>query len=104
MEKPLLQEIGPMKGPAPHVVEKWFRNGLPTAFTSNVLDRIVKKLEEDGSYVRQTGDRDSWKGANLHAKEQPKDESKAQAEKAKWLNGLSEKVRSLYVLLIPDHE
>jgi len=69
---------------------KWIGEGLPAAFTMEVLDIIMKKLIE-GGYVGVGVD--VWKDANLHAKEAPRNDSEAQACKVTWLNGLLEEVR-----------
>jgi len=73
-------------------IEEWIRKGLPSAFTSDVFERIVAHLEADGTYVRGAGDKDVWKDGGLHSKDVPKDDAAVQAAKVEWLNGLVEKV------------
>lgn len=69
-------------------IEEWVTKGLPTAFTSNVFQRIIMHFQADQIYVHGVG----WKDAGLHFKEAQKDDSAVQATKAGWLNGLVEKV------------
>jgi len=81
-------------------VDKWIGKGLPAAFTRGVLNKIMEKLIERG----YAGDKNAWNGADLHAKQAPRDDSVAQAGKVTWLNGLLEQVRLTSILLATDND
>ncbi|KIM53760.1 hypothetical protein SCLCIDRAFT_31629 [Scleroderma citrinum Foug A] len=70
-------------------VDKWIGEGLPTAFTRGVLNKIMEKLIEKGyaGAGARAGDENAWNGADLHAKQALRDDSVAQAGKVTWLNG-----------------
>ena len=47
----------------------WIQKGFLVVFTTPVMDQIIKKLEEDRSYVCGPGDEGAWKEANLYSKD-----------------------------------
>lgn len=77
-------------------VEKWIRESLSSPFDNSILDQIIERLKDNGSYVPGDG----WKDAYLQLKEVPKDDTITQAENAARLNALLEKVRVTCMLMI----
>jgi len=61
MRKHLCSEVNCTIEPQLDDIEEWIWKGLPSAFTSDVFERIVAHLEADGTYVRGAGDKDVWK-------------------------------------------
>lgn len=55
--------------PTLHDVMAWIQEGFLVVFTTPVMDQIIKKLEEDRSYVCGPGDEGAWKEANLYSKD-----------------------------------
>ena len=87
-------------------MDKWIGEGLPTAFTGGVLNKIMEKLIKRGyaGAGAGAGDKNAWNGADLHAKQAPRDDSIAQAGKVTWLNGLLEQVHLTSILLATDND
>ena len=87
-------------------VDKWIEEGLPAVFTGGVLNKIMEKLIERGHAGARAGagDKNAWNGADLHAKQAPRDDSVAQAGKVTWLNGLLEQVCLTSISLAMDND
>ena len=87
-------------------MDKWIGEGLPAAFTRGVLNKIMEKLIKRGyaGAGARAGDENAWNGADLHAKQAPRDDSVAQAGKVTWLNGLLEQVCLTSILLAMNND
>ena len=93
-------EVKYMIKPTLHDVMAWIQKGFLVVFTTPVMDQIIKKLEEDRSYVCGPGDEGAWKEANLYSKDVWKDESIVQVGNIVLLNSLVEKVRHIFMTFI----
>ncbi|KIM66653.1 hypothetical protein SCLCIDRAFT_21811 [Scleroderma citrinum Foug A] len=65
----------------------------------------MEKLIERGyaGARARAGDKNAWNGADLHAKQAPRDDSIAQAGKVTWLNGLLEQIIEIVRVEFPDN-